>query len=147
MKWVGSAQALRLALVSPLILISSSCGGPKRLPVYPVKGEVSFMGKSAPGALVVFHPVGNEHPQAPQPSGYVQADGSFLLTTYAPDDGAREGEYRVVICWNDPNAQPDRTTGEVPNRLPSRYANTATSGLHAKVEQGSENRANFRLGK
>jgi hypothetical protein len=148
MKRVRCARpSLVAGVFCALALLVSSCGGQKRAPVYPVKGEVSVMGKPATGALVVFHPVGNEAPQALRPSGYVREDGSFSLTTYTPDDGAPEGDYRVVVSWTDPTARPDPATGEVPNKLPSRYANPTTSGLSAKVEPGSDNRAVFRLGK
>jgi hypothetical protein len=148
MKWVRCARPSLVAVSwCALALLASSCGGRKQAPVYPVQGQVSVLGKPATGALVVFHPMGNEDPRAPRPSGYVREDGSFSLTTYTPDDGAPEGEYRVVISWTDPAARPDPASGEVPNRLPARYASPTSSGLSAKVEPGSENRAIFRLGK
>lgn len=76
----------------------------------------------------------------------MREDGSFSLTTYPPKEGAPEGEYRVVIIWTDPDARPDRQTGEVTNRLPARYADPQTSGLRATVAKGPDNRPVFRLG-
>jgi hypothetical protein len=91
MKW------LRLPRLSAFLalaaLLGTSCG-PGRTPVHPVSGQVFFAGKPTPGAVVVFHPVGTEDPQGPRPSGKVQEDGSFSLTTFTPGDGAPEGGVR-----------------------------------------------------
>jgi hypothetical protein len=146
MKEVHSRQPLRaVALLAPLLLCS--CRDSKQLPVYPVNGRVFFQNRPATGALVVFLYVGEKEQELPLPSGYVREDGSFTLTTYAPDDGAPEGHYNVVITWTDPRARPDHKTGEVPNRLPARYASPQTSPLLARVEKGAENRPVFRLEK
>jgi hypothetical protein len=136
---------LAAVLFTPLVLLSVSCGGPDRLPCYPVSGKVTYHGKPTPGALVVFDYVDKKDRQDPLPTGYVREDGSFSLTTYSPDDGAPEGDYRVAITWIDPKAKPDRKTGEMPNQLPDRFANAQKSGLQAKVGKGTDNRAIFRL--
>jgi hypothetical protein len=142
MKWMPAPPLLAALVVSPVLLASAACGGPKRLPLYPVTGQVSFKGKPTPGALVVFQHL--QH-NAVQPSGYVREDGSFQLTTYAKDDGAPEGEYTVMITWTERDARPDPKTGEVPNRLPARYASPRTSGLRVKVEKGTNNQPRLQL--
>jgi hypothetical protein len=141
MKWM---RCPRLLAAVALVLLPLSCG-PKRPPLFPVNGQVSFKGKPTPGALVVFNLVDNKDPRAPRPSGYVQADGSFSLRTYPGTEGAPEGEYTVSIVWTDPKDIPDRSTSEVPNKLPAIYANPRTSKLHAKVQPGADNRPTFRL--
>src|SRR5262245_21130858 len=103
------------------LLLSLACA-PQRPPAYPVAGQVFYQGKPTPGAVVVFHPVGANETSTPRPSGQVQADGSFGLTTYLPGDGAPEGEYLVAITWFDAKAKLNLQTGEVANRLPARYA-------------------------
>ncbi|HXG10946.1 MAG TPA: hypothetical protein VNK04_14395 [Gemmataceae bacterium] len=128
-----------------LALLPLAACGPNRPPVYPVSGQVFYGGKPTPGALVVFHPAGTEDPLAPRPSGQVQEDGSFTLTTYEPGDGAPEGEYDVAIVWIPENAQPNPKTAEVPNRLPPRYAAPQTSGLRVKVEKQTNHLPPFQL--
>jgi hypothetical protein len=93
---------LAAAVFCPVALLAASCGD-KRLAVFPVNGQVSYKDAPTPGALVVFHPVGSQARQSHRPSGYVQQDGSFTLSTYEPGDGAPEGEYDVSISWDDPN--------------------------------------------
>jgi hypothetical protein len=142
---------LAAVLVGPFVLLAASCGS-KRLPVYPVHGKVLYKGKPTPGALVVFHPVKQEDPNFPRPSGEVQEDGSFSLTTYEANDGAPEGEYIVSITWEDPKTrvEPHKAARSGPKardkpRLPTRYAKPKGSGLSAKVEKGGKNQPEFKL--
>lgn len=135
----------RLILVAPLLFVCIGCGDSEgRRRVYPVRGSVTFEGKSLEGALIVFVPVEDE-PDFPRPTGSVEPDGSFEMTTYREGDGAPEGEYKVSITWRPegeapetggllsrdapPSSQPDPTGG--------RYADFESSGLTATVETGS----------
>jgi hypothetical protein len=67
-----------------------------------------------------------------RPRGKVAADGSFKLTTYATDDGAPQGRYRVTVEWWLSGGKDDAPT----NRLPEIFANPQTSGLTATVNAG-----------
>jgi hypothetical protein len=51
----------------------------------------------------------------------------------------------VAIVWTGEDARPDPDTGEVPNRLPARYADPRASRLRAKVEKGPNNLPAFQL--
>ena len=144
MRWLRSPRPLAVAVFSPVVFLGASCG-PKLPPLFPVNGQVSFNGKPTPGALVVFLPVDAKDAQAPRPSGSVRDDGTFSLSTYPGQEGAPEGDYHVVITCTDANAKIDSVTGEVPNKLPARYANPKTSGLQAKVQGGAENKPVFKL--
>jgi hypothetical protein len=55
----------------------------------------------AADALVVFHPTDPafEKQIGGKPLATVRPDGSYTMTTYAPDDGAPEGEYGVTVEW------------------------------------------------
>ena len=123
-------------------LLCSSCGGKRKL--YPVRGQVFYMGQPAAGALVVFHPADGKDLQAPKPSGQVGADGSFTLSTFAPNDGAPAGPYKVAIVWVSGDKIDEN--GELPNRLPPQYANVETSGLQAEVKEGPTDLQPFQLG-
>src|SRR5262245_20158985 len=137
-----TARPALAAGMSLLILLSSSCSkGHQR---YPVRGQFLFEGKPAPGASVVFHLVGGDL-QSPKPSGVVADDGSYSLATYPFGDGAPPGEYRVAIVWLDGDRR--REDGTIPNKLPSRYATPASSGLDARVNDGPTEVPAFRLTK
>jgi hypothetical protein len=102
--------------------------------VFPVTGEVRLGGKPAENALVVFHPATGDLPGGLRPSGRTGADGKFCLSTYESGDGAPVGEYRVTISLPKPPAGPNPDLDLAPDRLKGRYANPATSKLHARIE-------------
>jgi hypothetical protein len=129
-----AARAM-LALLAVLVL---SCGGARRKPVYPVRGQV-FAGKDQPaaGALIVFHPVAEDDPNKPR--ALVEEDGSFSLTTYDKGDGAPEGEYVVTIEWRPPSANPFAAKKNEPDKLKGRYVDPKKSKLHFRIEKKAEN--------
>jgi hypothetical protein len=123
-----------LALAGVVLL--SGCGQGGRKPVYPARGQV-FDGNNKPaaGALVIFHPVGDDDPNKPR--GYVDDKGNFTLTTYEEGDGAPEGEYVVTVEWRPKKKTP--YDPEPPDKLQGRYANRKTSRLRATVEKRQQN--------
>jgi hypothetical protein len=125
---VQSPVALLVALVA---MLATSCESNKRVPVFPVSGQVLFGGKPIPRALLVFHPAGES---SLRPLGAAEEDGSFTLSTYDDGDGAPVGEYIVTVEWRrlatiDDDKPP-------PNLLPAKYTNPKTSGLTARITEG-----------
>src|SRR5262245_41415792 len=94
MRWLLTA-----AYVAGLGLCAAGCGSDGRKPVFPVSGKVTWDGRPARGATVVFHPVTDNGPDAVRPRGKVNADGSLEVTTYAAKDGAPAGEYKLTVEW------------------------------------------------
>jgi hypothetical protein len=136
------AAVLLLVLV-PLLV--AGCGRSNRLPTFAVRGQVSYQGRPATAALVIFHPVaGGEQFADVRPTGRVAADGSFTLTTYQANDGAPAGEYDVTIDWREPTAPVE---GAPPGRslLPPRYGKPQLSKLHAHIQEGTNELEPFRL--
>jgi hypothetical protein len=129
----------------PAVLLPACAPG--RPPLQPVRGQVFFAGQPAAGALVVFHPVDDPALDAPRPSALVGPDGSFRLGTFAPNDGAPVGDYRVAIAWPAGKASADPRTGEVANRLPARYADPLASNLRVQVREGPNDLPPFQLAK
>ena len=127
-------------LTLPLVLgIGAGCGD-GGLPVYPVQGSVVFSGRPPAGAQVVFHPVGKTGVDALRPSGQVDAEGNFNLTTFKTGDGAPAGDYDVTVeQWVSKNDNP------AVNLLPARYLLTRSSGLHATVAAGENQIPTFKL--
>jgi hypothetical protein len=123
----------RCALAGVLLvgaLLTTSCADSRRQQVYAVRGKILYQGRPAAGATVIFHPKNTSDPQAVCPMGKVGADGSFTLSTYAPEDGAPPGEYAVVVIW--PQAGGGKKGGD---RLKGRYGNTRNSPLHARLAE------------
>ena len=80
------------ALVCLVLFGASGCGGEM---FFPVSGSVTYKdGKPVTAGLVIFEPVS----QKISARGEIQADGSFQLGSHRDDDGAPEGEYKVLIA-------------------------------------------------
>lgn len=122
--------------------MSVSCGGngPK---LVPVKGQVFHDKKPAEGATIVFH-LKNGAADAPKPSGTVEADGSFTLTTYPHGDGAPPGEYIVLVTWHPPDA---RSRENAKNKLPEKYADPNQTPFRATVKDGPTELEPFQISK
>jgi hypothetical protein len=124
-----------VATLAFLTVLSLSCdNGDKRFkPVYPVRGQVFFEGKPAAGASIAFHATEvEEHPWT-KPAAQVDEQGNFVVSTYRSDDGMPKGKYDVTIIW-----LPKGYVGpaEKANKLPTRYADKATSGISIEVKEG-----------
>src|SRR5262245_58775070 len=138
----------RVSLIAGLALLTTACGGKTgQKAVYPVKGQVLVDGKPASHATVIFHPVGESGPEVVKPRAQVDAEGKFALSTYGARDGAPAGEYAVTVeWWLSPGVGTPRGSDQAPiNRLPVRYARTASSGLKATIDEGGAELNVFRL--
>lgn len=121
-------------LLLGLFVGCSKKGQPGELPVFPVKGRVTYKGEPMPFAVVTFYPAGQ--PFAPSLKSRATADegGYYELTTYELKDGAPEGEYSAILYV--PLSPPDPYALEVPNppdRLKHAYLDPAKSKLRFTV--------------
>jgi hypothetical protein len=131
-RFPARSGGLVLAFCLPIALGGcSSSGKDGRKPVHRVSGKVLFRDQPAVGALVVFIPA-NEPPEPvdPRPRGTVQADGTFKLTTYEPDDGAPVGDYTVVITW------PSESRDEPEDKFLGRFADRQRSAIKFPIKAG-----------
>jgi hypothetical protein len=91
-----------VALVG-LVCVSGCGGGPT---IVPVKGRVTYKGRPVANATVAFSPVQRSDddltPGKPG-TGYTDADGYFVLSTYRPHDGAQVGMHNVRVSLDDSN--------------------------------------------
>jgi hypothetical protein len=135
---VSIAKSPQAVLVFALIVLLPSCSKSDRKAVYPVHGRVvDSDNQPAVGALLIFHRTEADPNDLNKPRGYVDADGSFSLTTYTKDDGAPEGEYLVSIEWLPPPTSPFARRGV--DRLQGRYRDPTTSGLRFRIEKQANN--------
>ena len=117
-----------------------------RKPVYPVRGVVTWDGAPAADAQVIFW--------RPDPKGiknwvrasdaWVEADGSYVMSTYVANDGLEAGEYRITVTMREPAVEPDGKLGK--NLLPARYATAGATSLTATIKTGT-NEVNLKLTK
>lgn len=144
-----------LAVGLSCVFFAASCGGPKipqiqgKLPVFPVKGSIQMNGKPLANATLMFVPT------KPFPEGSSQLlprarskdDGTFEVSTYADNDGAPAGTYRVAVTWRGAGTGEDdeRHTDDDPNLIPASYHNPRSTRLRAKVEEGENNLQPFDL--
>jgi tetratricopeptide (TPR) repeat protein len=139
-----------LALVLLYFFFPTSLfGHANRYALHQVKGQVTFEGKPIPNASLVFYPVNPKTDNHPRPKAVAGSDGLFKLGSYAANDGAPAGEYKVAIAWNtqptQKEIQEDRYRPK--NQLPARYANPESSGLTARIVAGDNSLPAFALKK
>lgn len=127
-----------------LSLTLASCARTKALPVYSVRGSVTFQKKPAGEAVVVLRPksalAGNLLPH-----GEVAHDGTFQISTYTKNDGAPAGEYAVTITW--PQVKPDPAGGwmEGPDRLKGKFNDPNNAKWNVTIKEGSNDLPPFLL--
>jgi hypothetical protein len=122
----------KILTLAVLALTLAGCAKDRK-PVVPVRGKV-FLGRTpANGALVVFHPVGDNDPAAVRPQGVAGSDGAFELTTYKEKDGAPPGEYNVTFMWTIEDPKTKREWSP----LPIRYMTPEKSGVRVTIREGS----------
>jgi hypothetical protein len=135
------------------LLALPGCGGGDETPAnrpkpVPVSGTVLYNQKPVAGATVVFHPDGHSHAATAQTDNA----GKYSLRTFAPNDGAVPGEYKVTVGkieapsgGEEQETQVDAPPTKQSSLLPERYASPASSDLKASVTQGGDNKFDFDL--
>ena len=145
---------MRSCLMVPLLLsalaFASGCSksGPE---LFTVSGTVTLQGKPLPNVIVTFIPDG----EGKSASGTGDEEGNYKLSTFAPNDGALAGKYRVAIMPKDPPpmageavSSPGASAGKAKKYtppFPARYGLPKDSGLTASVGPDGANMFNFDL--
>jgi hypothetical protein len=104
-----------------------------RVAVHPAQGRAEWEGRPIPNATIFLHPVWVKEPAFPRPRATVKEDGTFVLGTYAKDDGAPAGEYRMTIQWFSRRDRKDDGRF-LDNALPAKYARAETSDLTVRIQ-------------
>jgi hypothetical protein len=127
-------------LVAAVILGAPGCGSeaPQYPKVAPVSGKVTAKAQPAVGAVVTFHPVSPTVENKLRPSGVVQADGTFRLTTYTTGDGAAPGDYAVTLAWPEKEDPDLEVRGiEVRDRFQNRFKDPKRPYKRVTVRDGN----------
>lgn len=108
-----TAHGRVLAAVTVCSFMACGCvGGDSRFDTAPVRGKVLCEGQPLTSGTITFTPVveGGTAVPGKSASGAVGPDGTFVLTTYEPDDGAIIG--RHTVYYSPPATGEDAETEE-----------------------------------
>jgi hypothetical protein len=109
-----------------------------RKPVHPVRGKVMIDGVPAANVQLAFWRPDPKDKKGQKmvrvTDAFVEADGSYAMTTYMLDDGMEIGDYKVTATLREPFFEPSGKLGK--NTLPARYATYEATGLRASVKAG-----------
>jgi hypothetical protein len=131
----------RRALAAACLVLAAGlvgCGDGRGVKLYPVRGKLLYKGAPADGAEVTFYPKSDAGKDPVRPAGKVGPDGTFVLGSFRPSDGAPVGEYAVLVRWNKDgkvgHEKGKKRAHNVPvNFLQDRYANPAAPRFTAAV--------------
>lgn len=147
-------RAARLLGLAALLTVFPACSDSGTKPTFPVSGRVLYKGQPAKGAVVAFHPLGDNAQAKPRilPNADCSADGKFTLSTYNQHDGAPAGEYAVTVYLAGPKEKvSDEDAGDEEQRaiqknlLPAEYGNKDTTPLRYTVKPGDNPPAEYDL--
>jgi hypothetical protein len=128
-----SNTMVRLLLGAMTVLSVAGCGSGHEK-TYPVHGVVQWSdarpANELAGANVELQRI-DEAQRRVSPHGEVQADGTFVLRSYEPADGAPAGEYRAIIR---PVHSPDAEPSTARQLIDRRYHNFQTTPLQLMIE-------------
>lgn len=123
------------AILWLLVVGSRGCRS-DRIPTYPVRGRVVF----ADGSRVRTGKIEFESSDYGTTStGTINEDGSFVLGTYESDDGAPEGQHKVIVMQLVVRDGTVTHTKDHGAPVDPRFARYETSGLSATVDAGGTN--------
>jgi hypothetical protein len=136
------AVALFVGLLT--VALSAGCGGKSRpemkgkLPLFPVTGKLMLDGQPMAGATILFFPTTAFPAGAAKqrPRAIVDTDGTFHVSTYANDDGAPAGDYKVTVSWKgDLTGVTSEQAGDLPEKAPTTVQEANSTRLRMKVTE------------
>ena len=117
--------------------------GPVRPVCHPAHGRVMFDNRPLAEAQLVFHPVVGS--VVPLPTAITRSDGAFDVTTWADNDGAPVGEYRVTIVLKELVMLGEEKVRSGRNLLPIIYSDNKRSPLKCIIKEGDNTIPVFEL--
>jgi hypothetical protein len=111
---------------------------PDEKPVDPVTGTVLVDGTPQEGIQVTLHDDAGPDPSKPTYStGYTDASGKLVISTYATGDGAPAGNYHPTFLWGQVN--PISMSYGGPDKLKGRYSDASKSDIVLQVSERGPN--------
>jgi hypothetical protein len=123
----------RGTLLTGICLAVAGCGGGSNFKTAPVSGTVRCNGTLITAGLVVFTPIPKPGTKTQETgrsaTGIIQADGTFILSTYKDGDGAIIGRHRIQVMAPPPEDDDSPLTDE------NRFA-CGNETIEEEVEEG-----------
>jgi hypothetical protein len=104
-----------------------------------VSGKIRFKDDQSPaaaGVAVVFESTKEPFTRA---MGAIQTDGSFVLSTDRPDNGAMQGDHRVCIQPIATDGSGMNLAAQLSQQIDPKYFEFSTSGLKFAIQQSGKN--------
>lgn len=132
-------------LLFTMMVLCTGCGSDspnavKKEKTVPVTGQVLYQKKPISNASVTFIALDGKSTSR----GTTDASGTFRLSTYATDDGAPVGNFKVIVAVSgakeiEPGVLAPEPPGGFKSPIPTIYANPSTTTLTADVKEGDKN--------
>jgi hypothetical protein len=138
----SASRAAKPALSGRLLLaiaMIAAVGCGAKTDAVPVTGKVSYNGAPLTSGTILLIP----ESQGTAPTGMIQPDGTFKLTTYKQDDGAVPGKYKVVVQVfpeeGDAMGLPGMEFGGGKPPIPEKYMNASQTDLTVVINDSDNN--------
>ncbi|WP_425614047.1 hypothetical protein NA78x_003900 [Anatilimnocola sp. NA78] len=121
------------------LVVIAIVGCSSREPTYPVTGKVVFKDDGTPaatGVTVVFESTKKPYARS---AGVIQPDGTFVLSTDRPDNGAMAGEHRVSISRLAADGSGRDLTAQLSRTIDPKYLEFRTSNLVLDIQTRGPN--------
>lgn len=118
-----------------LFLIGSAgCSRTPTLSTIAVHGKVTYRGAPVEQGTITFQPLepAQGHPKRPA-VGSLNTDGTYELSSFARNDGAVPGDYRVVIVSLTSGPTLEQANAPEVWAIPKKYGNPLQSDLKATI--------------
>lgn len=141
-------SVISFSFFGALVLVAAGCGksGEK---LHPVKGKVTLKNEPLKAGMVTYFPdAAKGNKSTTNPSGQIQSDGSYTLST-GERSGAPAGWYKVVVTTttpgmgggtmpdpNNPTLTPLNPAGQGP-QINSKYSSSSSTDLTKEVPNAS----------
>jgi hypothetical protein len=114
-----------------LLFAAAGCGTNGLTGLYKVKGKITLQGQPIDDVVVTFKPIEVDPAKRPA-GGRSTADGTFVISTLKPNDGAYPGKYKVLVGKFVANKAQTLSSDTVPMK----YRNAETTPIEYEVKAG-----------
>jgi hypothetical protein len=117
-----------------LVISAAGCGAS----LAPVTGKVTWNGEPVKGGTLIFSPV-TESANAPGRPGSaeIQSDGTFVVSTERPRDGAVVGRHRITFTPPPQELTQEQRTDPTYIAPPPPYMNVQPREAEVEIKSGS----------
>jgi hypothetical protein len=127
---------MKLKILTVLLFLfplASGCSETGLSGLYQVKGKVTLQGQPIGNVSISLKPIENDPEKRPA-SGTSKEDGTFVITTLKPGDGAYPAKYKVLLGRVVAKSVGGNTIGK--DTIPKKYRDPKTTPIEYEVKAG-----------